>query len=419
MWGDNLAVLPQTQAVIQGLTEELANRRSLVVLLPRPLDGRWIWDLVRRELIRRDFWVEEIPLTEWRGEEDLRRFLWQRLQWAGEPAAGARPDSPPLYSPTLIISLTEADGLPEEKLDSLLETLRWWAGKSHAGEPPMSHTALCLMGRWASLGSAVPQTDVRLAVHQWRGVPTALEVQLWCRLAQGGQEPDPASRWREHLLPALCGPDWRLAEYLWDKVHLGVKELMSHLTAYARDLGWSREYLEKLNLNLFLHTQMDPSFLATQKEFWPLWSEGLLHRTPEYGEELHSAALAVLGREDLISHRVWRGQVQFLLPLINQIRLAMVSQIAIRHGPDWPLRWDRPPDDREYEALKANPLDVQWGYVYYCIHKFHQLNSFKQWLPLAESAKNLRNELAHYRPVEFYHFKNFWNRAHNFLKSIS
>lgn len=419
MWGDNLPVLPQTQAVIRGLTDELANRRSLVVLLPRQVDARRIWAMVRLELTRRDLWFEEIPLTGWEVKEDLRRFLWQRLQWAGHPAEGACRHPPSLDSATLIISLTEADQLPPAKVDSVFETLRWWAGKSHAGEPPMSYIALCLLSRGASLSVAVPRADVRLAIHRWWGVPTALEVQLLCRLANGARQPDPASIWRENILPAICGPDWGLAEYLWDKVHLSVRELITHLARYASELGWSQDYLGKLNVPLFAYSSQDPSSWFTEEESWLLWSEGLLQRTPEYGIELHPAALAVLGREDCVSHRVWRGQVQFILPLINQVRMALVSHIAAKQGPDWALRWDRPPEEMEYEALKANPLDIQWGYIYNCIKKINQLSLFKKLLPLAESAKNLRNELAHYRPVEFSHYRTFWNRAHNFLNSIA
>lgn len=414
MLGRNVTLLPQVQGVMRNLTEELAQRRSLIILLPKPVDENEISEHIWRELIRRDLWVEEISVAEWEYDQDPLLALLNCLNWPGEAgetsALGGLPQ---------VLLLSGLDQLPTPQVRSVLEAIRWWAGKSHAGELPMAAVALLVISRWTSSFPGIPGEDVRLAVFWWWGIPTALEMQILCRWANGTRPQDLVSRWRENVLPAICGNDWKLGEFLWDKVHLEGQALIAALRQYANERGWTKELLDELSLGILLNNHNDYASIsspAASQEYLPLWSEGLLQWTPEYGVEVHSAALAALGREDDIYHRVWRGQVNWILPMVDRIRLHMVNCISERLGPDWPLRWDRPPDDGEYEALTKNCFSIQWGYLYQCLSKIRQLSFFRHWVPLAREAQTIRNHLAHYRPVDFIQLRSFWQRVQNDIK---
>ena len=113
----------------------------------------------------------------------------------------------------------------------------------------MCQTALCLIGWGAPTLSCVPNDDVRLAVHWWWGIPTALEIHFLCRLVNRGKGLDLIGRWREDVLPAICGNDWGFLEFLWDKIHLNLEDLTPYLTEYANTHGWTRDLLAEWGAN--------------------------------------------------------------------------------------------------------------------------------------------------------------------------
>ncbi len=90
-------------------------------------------------------------------------------------------------------------------------------------------------------------------------------------------------------------------------------------------------------------------------------------------------------RPDLLTKRVWRGQVAVLLPWIETRRLEIIARYGGRLRPD-PVRCG--PD---IESLDWGPL----GY---------QLNREASWLVnLVETHRTARNELAHGRPLTWTH----------------
>jgi len=113
----------------------------------------------------------------------------------------------------------------------------------------MCQTALCLIGWGAPTLSCVPNDDVRLAVHWWWGIPTALEIHFLCRLVNRGKGLDLIGRRREDVLPAICGNDWGFLEFLWDKIHLNLEDLTPYLTEYANTHGWTRDLLAEWGAN--------------------------------------------------------------------------------------------------------------------------------------------------------------------------
>lgn len=423
MFAENLLLLPNVQWVIQDMVGELTNRRSLLLLLPRQIDEGLIWEILRRELIRRDFWVEEIALTELPKDQEMLTFLLNKLGWSGEGTANPieHKNSPLLPSLPQILFLNGFNKLPLPMLRSVMEALSWWARRSQSEEAPMCHTVLCLIGWGSPALSCVPNDDVRLAVHWWWGIPTALDIHFLCRLVNRGKGLDLVSRWREDILPAICGNDCDFLEFLWDKIHFNLEDLTPHLTGYANAHGWTRDLLAEWGANSMAdgHNHFTGSSpLQPVKEHMTLWSEGVLQWTPEYGFELHTAALAALGMQESVYHRFWRGQAKLILPIIDQMRLELCNYLGKLYGKDWPLRWSQPESRDDIEALKENPMNIQWGYLCWCLDQLRQLNSVKRWLPFVKDARRIRNDLSHYRPIGFTQLKNFWGKAERFIETI-
>ncbi|HWQ14177.1 MAG TPA: hypothetical protein VNL77_15370 [Roseiflexaceae bacterium] len=137
-----------------------------------------------------------------------------------------------------------------------------------------------------------------------------------------------------------------------------------------------------------------------------LWAHGIVGATPEYGIELHVAALAALGRTEEIRHRLWRAQARTLLPLIDHVRLQICEELTRTYGPDWPIRWRAPLSDEEEQAVRISPLACQWGHLEWLVKNCADLRAANRWRSLVSLCRWIRNEIAHYRPVGFGDFES-------------
>ncbi len=264
----------------------------------------------------------------------------------------------------------------------------------------------------------MPESEPRLAIHWWWGFPSALEMQLLCRFG-GTEESDTRTLWREHVLPALAGSNTLLAAHLWDDLFEDTSHLLARLLSFGEMCRWTKKQLRTLGaerLASFPNATDSPS--SSPPPRWrELWACGAVGRTPEYGLELDTAALATLGRTDEVMHRVWRGQANLMLPLIDQTRLAICDDLTQRFGPDWPLRWSSPVSPEEREELKQSPFACGWGYLEWLLRDCPYLRSERRWLPLCSVARHARNELAHYHPLEFRDFEGLWREIGHVVQS--
>ena len=138
------------------------------------------------------------------------------------------------------------------------------------------------------------------------------------------------------------------------------------------------------------------------------WAEGMLHYTWEYGLELHSAVLALAQRYDVLRQRLWRGQAALLLPLLDQVRVALCERLTEQHGSEWPLKWGEPLSDEEKAAVRMTPLAAQWGYLDHLLTHTPAGRWEPRISPLVSRARTLRNRVAHFQPVSFTDFQRFW-----------
>jgi len=403
---DLMAQLPSVQTFIRNTVGDIAEQRSVVVLLPMTVDPDWLWSLLDAELWRRHFAAEQVELTGLSTEDGPAEALGQSLgvMW---PSASAPRDVASLLAcknlPEVIL-LDGIENLDEPNQRPWFRLLRQWAQlsqnlPSQSSAPP----ALCLIARSARVPSDMIESDVRLALHWWWGFPSTLELMLLCRLV-GAESSSRRSdvQWQEHLLPALAGSDVTLLAKLWTESPASIEQVVSYIQEHAQERGWTREKLREWGAAEFVNTSAHRNgrlIEAPPRSARLLWAHGAAHATEEYGIELHSAALSVLDHRSELQHRLWRGQAELLLPIIDGIRLDLCSYLTRSYGRDWPVKWFQPEHPREEAAVRENPLACEWSYLDWLVRECSALQQERRWLPLITPASRVRNTIAHYRTI--------------------
>ena len=415
---------PSVQQFLNALLNDLSERRSLLVLLPAGIEAINLWYAMEGHLGRQDLCIEEVslPILPTKSSPTVALGEALNIQW------------PEASSPRSIANLMISEGLPEvihlTGFDKLSEPARatWliflsqWAQVSktlfdqEATIPP----ALSLFVPGSALPNQVPKSDLYLSVHYWWGLLSALEVQMLCRLKNTSSERSPLYRWREHLIPAITGNDLSLAECLWDHLHLDCNQLLPPLQAFGKQRGWTSQLLWSWGAEDFLFTltnnEMRPSHIPSRQ--YQLWAHGALNWTPEYGLELHTAALALLERTEELQHRLWRGQTSLLLPLIDNVRLTICRHLNQRYGENWPVRWYQPDIAEEAAAVRDNPFACQWGHLVWLLKNCDSLRRERSLLPVVSLTRWVRNQLAHYRPIKLHDFEGLWLEMHQLQQKI-
>ena len=404
--------IPSVQLFIDKLVDDLANSRSVLILLPSGVLPDEVWPLLRSALWNRDFDFEEVILTDLPNDHSPLSELSSALQVKWPSAETPRTSMNFLKIKERMPDAVYLEGfnrLTTETRKDWLTFLSEWVQSSHRGaDQGRRPMALCIIAGAIDILDAIPETDIHLGVYWWWGFPSALEIKMLCRLKNENDGHTVLGRWREYLLPTLVGSDISLLGYLWDAMQFGVKELVDQLIGYSEIRGWETECLEKSDANGFggvFSENFGRVTLAPSEALRKLWAIGALYWTPEYGLQLNSAALALMGKKREILHRIWRGQAELLLPILDQVRLKTCDHMTNSHGKSWPYRWKKPNSQHEYESVRKDPLACQLGYLEYLLKTCKQLQSDRIWLSLVVQSRTMRNDLAHYRPIDFRGFK--------------
>ena len=310
-----------------------------------------------------------------------------------------------------ILFIDGFNDLCEDRHLKWLTVLERWANVCQTGSyvrkagsevPP----ALCILADAPNVPFPPPQTNVLLNVRFWWGMPTSLEMQLMCQVVADG-ETTPQIHWKQFTIPAIAGSDVELASYLWKHEFRTSSELADILAGFAQHRNWDQFFFEHQALRDDPMSEVGSSDLSQwTPQFYHAWSTGMVQCTPEYGLEQHSAVLAVLNRKEALDHRLWRGQAGFLLPKVDETRLALCEYLSHVYGNDWTYKWQFPETDRELVEVKNTPYACQWGHLKSLL-KRRELYSERRWRGLANSAWAIRTELAHYRPIDFANYENY------------
>ena len=405
------------QNFLSRLIEDLTDKRSLLVLLPDQLDPTELVSALQAEFRRREFEFEKVSLARLSNSQSyapitvLSNAL--EIEW---PSADL---------PHTIMNLMETENLPDFILledtgelssqdcaDWSSFLVRWAEHCQHRVNQRLPITALCLVRPAAGMLSHIPENKVYLVVHWWWGFPSALEMRILCRLMTSTDNRDIMNRWREYVVPALAGNDIFLASNLMEPdVLCNVQTINGCLQDFAEQRGWEAENLRILGLDEEIsfhdtgYSPVPPHSLRT------LWAHGIMGWTLEYGLELHTAVLAVLGRQGELSHRLWRGQSELVLPIVDRTRLEICEYLTSFHGPDWPVREHVPDSPREEEIVRENPLACQLGHLDFVLQNSSFISSKQRLTTLISLCRWIRNQIAHYRPIAFKDFESFFSEV--------
>jgi len=417
-----LLITPGAQQFLQELLQDLGQRRNVIVLVPLGVDTSVLSHALRSELWRRDFHFSELNLSTLPDDKSP----WATLSGLVKPKCADSRRLPSLGREEEVddgadvLFLECFERLASHARSDWLSALVRWSDLSRrlrdAGKAP---TALFLLCSATSLTAGVPDERLELAIKWWCGIPSALELQLLCRIQRADTQGQPADAWREQVLPALAGNDMEAADLIWDDILVDQAKVEKKLRALAESREWSKEKLQRLGAEEFLTVGMgrpDPELqLPPLSQQWrKLWAINALCWTPEYGIELNSAGIVVLEQFHELNHRMWRGQAPLLLPFLDNIRISFCRFMTDRYGRGWPTRYSSPLSPEETKAAKADPFSCQFGYIETLLRNCTELTAERHWLPIVGMARWIRNELAHYRPVEFRNFESIWQESLRF-----
>mgnify|MGYP000979039565 CR=1 FL=1 len=287
----------------------------------------------------------------------------------------------------ILLSHLEECSIEQQK--SWAKAMQRWAEACRSSGS--NHTIILISPATISKSIELPPKDIRLTYHLWAGIPSILETRLLCRTSLDTL--DAESNWREYLLASIAGTDMKLAEFLWESIIDNIEEVKKHLITYAEMQGWTAAKIRQ-ELNAWrpkLSNQIDN--LNPKDKSFSLVGDGITLLSPEYGEEIHSAALALLGKHDEIRHRLWRAQVSLILPIIDEIRIRIFTATKIKNDFD---------SDFDSDAL-------EWGSLSNRLKELPDVNLDKnQWMQTVSYAWIIRNKLAHYEIIDYRCFKHLW-----------
>jgi len=400
--------LPGVAHYLAQIKEDLSTGYSVLSILPEPVPMENIWQSGLEMLWAAHMDVEEIDLLQSDCSELPLRFL---LQQYGHQANGA--ETVQTLATCLLPEIVAVRGiqrLPKEQAESWVEFFRAWALQVHAEVSSTStyrRRPACFWGMWTpyELQDALPENETWFRVRPWWSLLSILDIRLLCRLAEGlgSAQTSHLGAWREALIPYLAGPDIELVDRLWNNLNKPKDDIYQILTTAAYDRHWTVKQLEKWGLPNFLKGWQRSShyYLQMPKQTERmLWLHGVLYQMPDYGIQVSAMALAMLEQWNNLDHLLWRGQVTLLLPIVDEYRVSICHELTERYGYDWALSWSRPLTLESRKELEISPLAAEWGHLENAILK-SPYRQEKHRLRIVRFMRQVRNELAHYKPITF------------------
>lgn len=313
-------------------------------------------------------------------------------------------------------------GLPELNYSTRewwLGFVKQWTGNSHAliSAESVETPALLVLTTVESPDETL-QSDTMLSSYWWWSIPSHLEAKLICRLEHTHlPQLDERTDWREAILPSLAGGSLELAQYIWEYSDKSFNIICHRLQEYAGFHGWTESHLRKAGIEQFLRNHR---LKGNRRENGPnrreqeLWSMGVLNHTPEEGTWICSAALTIIGEDAILRHRLWRGQAALVLPVIDELRLKICQRFTDLYGQSWHMDWAGTRVDPKSELGGDNPLATEWGQLENILYRI-PVRKEREQLPVVQTARRLRNTLAHYQLIDYEDYESLLNLANQHI----
>ena len=214
--------------------------------------------------------------------------------------------------------------------------------------------------------------------------------------------------WCVNVVPALAGSDIELVERLWSASTDTPDAMWAELRCYAQERNWSASALDRTELaNQVAFAKSERTDRSVPPALRSSWADGIAIWTADDGWTIHPAVLACLGEIQTLEHRLWRGQVRLVLPLLDAARVAICERLTAEHGPSWPFAWVEPKTFLEDDEVRVSPLACSWGHLYHLVQNVRQMSEAKRYSRLLAYGRELRNKIAHGHPTAYKEFATF------------
>jgi len=404
---------------MESLVDDIRKGRTVFVLLPDSIELDLVWEEINRLLQRRqeininwhEVYVSEMPRDE---PPHLALADAIRVVWPDQETPRTVSNLLDLAEFPDLLLLRDIGSLNEDEQDAWLRMIGRWetAGRSiltRGGKPK----GLVLIDKYKCLKAGISRILDTLTVRWWWGIPSALEMRQLCRLASSYQEHaerTSGSRWREHVLPGLVGNDVELAEHIWDQAQSSGDDLIERLASFAEFRKWEPTDLEAWGANdvVVARRKYRSRILdSPPSELLELWASGALSYSSEYGLDLHPAANQVLGQQGAIKRKIWRGQVELLSPILDNLRIDICQYLSREYGDDWPVNWAEFTSTADEIESREDPLTTQWTHIVKVLNNLgrsRRKELEQSFCDQAVLARCIRNKIYHYNLVQFREF---------------
>jgi len=401
--------LPSIQNFTNNISDALRSGNNALVLLPQHIDEEDIVDQLQKILFSHDLDVDMIEMGSLSPETPVDFFdtnypaKWESVSILRN--ANSYLERVEKIADAIVLSGFSA--ITKTKKQEWLNFLSDWAQFNHQSKnkgttPP----ALCIVAKAEDILEFIPQSELCLSINWWWKIPSILEIKMLCRIINMDEdESNCLSEWRENVIPSLSLDNLNLIEFLWNIASLNSEKLIDELLKYSKRFGTEGDIDHTLQGLILEKEKRIPSIPPTNLQ--PHWAKGYISSTPEHGIELSTLALAKLGNRDELRHRIWRSQVDLLLPQIDNVRLIVCKHLTKIKGSDWPHKWSYPDSERQMLLVQENPLTTDLGYLNFLLSRDNHFSDCAQLKQLISLAHEIRNQIAHYQGVDFIDYEEF------------
>lgn len=399
--GENVRIvaeLPSFRDAIRGAADDLSNGRSVAFVYPVDFEANWYKGNLQSYLFDRHVKYGSVAIAKMENEVSCAGRI-ARCLGIGEPS-GYWPETPAALMsstglPDVIIIEPAPYAMSEESLLEWSDFLKKWATLSHqkanSGEP---FTAIFFPFCGNLQPMIIPPSDLYLSVRYLWGAPSLLEMRLLCRQMSRKSGIGFDSLWDEYVLSSIAMSDINLLIHL---LKSGPENINARILNYARQ-KWNRDSMDISDLSTS-NQSIGVYGLSPPVNILNQWSRGFIGFVPERGIFIHTSVLAKIECWSEIRHRIWAGQAELLLPLIDSARLKICNLLTERFGKSWPTTWISPQFEGELELVKNDPRYCQWGHLFQICKYANPVRKIKNLLKVIDMLRIVRNDLAHYRKI--------------------
>lgn len=406
--------LPTIKHFMDNALSQLSDGVSGLFLIPKTAPIEDFLQEIRSEFNFRRIDYQEIDLSQENAQISPVSCLCKTvdIQWK-DPLTPRLltllPDSCVVTGPvTDVVLITGLENQPSETVEIWINATQAWAESGKIFRDRGTRLPSICIALPASKCKRVPNSEIFFKVYCWWGMPSFLETRLLCVESDGFAVE--TERWRECIVPHLCAGDLFLLPHLVSTKNLDEKEIGASLMQVAQERGWSKDLLTSMGAGKLISMNHSWTFAHESTPAGPLfslWGEGIVNSNPETGLCLSSPALYVMGRHIEIRHRLWCGQSELVMPLLNMLRLSICNILTKTYGCNWPVEYVEPNDAPEAEAVRENPSNCQFGHLETVLFSWPgRQKVLKSLATYLKRARFLRNELAHNRTIRFSDFQD-------------